>query len=421
MVRFIHAADVHLDSPLRGLERYPGAPVDRIRGATRQALENLVSLSIDARVDLVLFAGDLYDGEWRDYNTGLYFSTQMSRLRAAGIRVVLLNGNHDAASEITRLLRPLENMHILSVRAPETLRFEDIGVAIHGQGFSERAITRNLVTSYPEALDGLFNIGMLHTSLSGRDGHEPYAPCTVDDLLARGYDYWALGHVHQYEEVRRDPWIVFPGNSQGRHIRETGPKGCTLVEIEDGRVASLEFRSLDVLRWSRCRIDAAGARDGEAVLDRAIPALQQRLTDDPDRIQAVRLEIVGACQAHADFSRRAEHWLQELRAQVHDATSGQVWLEKVTLQTRSDLALDQLAARDDLYGALVRALQGLEAGDPIFEQLERDQELLRARLPPEALRDGELLERSTPEAFDQLREDLLQRLIPSLVHPMEVA
>lgn len=177
-MKFIHAADIHLDSPLVGLQFYEGAPVEEVRGATRRALENLVELAAAEKVDFVLLAGDLYDGDWKDYNTGLFLSHQMSRLREEGIRVFIISGNHDAASQITKHLRMPDNVKTLSVRHPETDRIEKLGLAIHGQGYAVRAVTDDLAGGYPLASPHHFNIGLLHTSLDGREGHESYAPTT---------------------------------------------------------------------------------------------------------------------------------------------------------------------------------------------------------------------------------------------------
>ena len=253
-MKFIHAADLHLDSPLTGLERYEGVPIDAVRGATRRALENLVGLALDNDVAFVLIAGDVYDGDWPDYNTGLFFAQQMGRLREAGVWVVIASGNHDAQSQISKTLRLPDNVIVLSAARPQSVEFEEHGVVIHGQSFTTRSVTEDLSLKYPEARAGLLNVGLLHTSLNGRPGHEPYAPCTLDGLLAKGYDYWALGHVHSREVAHEDPWVVFPGNTQGRHARETGAKGCSLVTVADGAVVSVEHR-----RPGRRAV--AGARD----------------------------------------------------------------------------------------------------------------------------------------------------------------
>jgi DNA repair exonuclease SbcCD nuclease subunit len=235
--RFLHAADIHLDSPLTGLSRYEGLPAEEVRSATRAAFDNLIDYGCKELVDFIVIAGDVFDGDWRDMGTGLYFARAMGRLEQAGIPVFLLQGNHDAASVVTRSLPWPANVHRFGARAPQTFRLEHLGVALHGWSFAHQTAPDNLALRYPAAEAGAFNIGVLHTSLSGRPGHARYAPCEIADLKARGYDYWALGHVHTFEQVCDDPAVVFPGNLQGRNIRETGPKGAVLVEVQDRAIA----------------------------------------------------------------------------------------------------------------------------------------------------------------------------------------
>jgi DNA repair exonuclease SbcCD nuclease subunit len=131
-ISFVHAADIHLDSPLKGLERYENAPVERIRGATRRAFTRLIDLAIDKHVDFVLLAGDLYDGDWRDYNTGLFLVRQLGRLREQKIKVFVIAGNHDAANKMTRVLRLPDHVRLLMHDRPETVRLPHLDVAIHG-------------------------------------------------------------------------------------------------------------------------------------------------------------------------------------------------------------------------------------------------------------------------------------------------
>ncbi|MDD3473225.1 MAG: DNA repair exonuclease [Syntrophaceae bacterium] len=210
MFKFIHAADIHLDSPLRGLSRYESAPVESIRNACRRAFENLVEFAIAEKVAFVLLAGDLYDGDWKDYSTGIFLSKQMGRLGQHNIPVFAVAGNHDAANRMTKALDNPANMRILSTRKAETITLDDLAVAIHGRSFGPQHVDENLAATFDNAKKGMFNIGLLHTSLDGREGHAVYAPCTVNDLRSKRYQYWALGHVHQQEFVSEDPWIVFP-------------------------------------------------------------------------------------------------------------------------------------------------------------------------------------------------------------------
>ena len=190
-------------------------PLDVLRGATREALGNLVSLAIEEKVAFVLLSGDLYDGDWRDYHTGLFLMQQLSRLREAGIKVYVIYGNHDAESRITKSLRFPDNVRVLSTKSPETIILDDFGVAIHGQGFAKRDVMENLAEQYPDARKGFFNIGMLHTALTGAEGHAPYAPCTLGTLQSKGYDVWALGHVHARKVHSRGASDPVPGEYPG--------------------------------------------------------------------------------------------------------------------------------------------------------------------------------------------------------------
>lgn len=274
-MKLVHAADIHLDSPLRGLDRYDGAPSADLRVATRRAFVNLVDHCLEERVDALLLAGDVYDGDWQDFNTGLFFVKQLARLREAGIRVWAVLGNHDAASVITRRLKLPENVTLLSHDAPQTSVDERLGLAVHGQSFAKRDVGEDLAAAYPRALPGLLNVGLLHTALAGRPEHAPYAPTTSDRLASKGYAYWALGHVHRAEVVSRDPWIVFPGNLQGRSVRETGEKGFVVVTAEGTEVRSVEPVAADVARWHDLSVDVSPARnpdDAATLVQRALEA-----------------------------------------------------------------------------------------------------------------------------------------------------
>ncbi len=328
MFRFLHAADVHLDSPLSGLDRYEGAPVAEIRTATRRAFAELISLAIEEQVAFVLLAGDIFDGELRDFNAALFFNSQMARLKEHEIRAYVVYGNHDAASRMGKQLPSPDNVHIFSTRSAETVRLEEIDVAIHGRSFARSAVTDDLSAKYPAAAHGCFNIGVLHTALDGREGHDPYAPCTVDGLLSKGYDYWALGHVHCREIVHKAPWIVFPGNVQGRDIGEAGSKGCTLVAV-DGDEVSLEHRDVDVFRWYRCEVDAGGANDGHDIVERVAQELERMREAADDRPFAVRLSVVGACGQYAAIVGRLDRWMSEIRNIANDVGAGDIWIEKV--------------------------------------------------------------------------------------------
>ncbi|MDC3413532.1 DNA repair exonuclease [Aquibacillus sp. 3ASR75-11] len=384
---FIHAADIHLDSPLKGLEKYEGAPVEEIRNATREAFHNLVNLAIERNVSFLVIAGDLYDGDWKDYNTGLFFVNQMTRLQKEGIKVYLIRGNHDAQSLITKELKLPDNVIEFSVNHPTTEVDEELMVAVHGQGFASRSVTDNLAKEYPQKLDGYLNIGILHTSATGREGHENYAPCTVEELGAKGYDYWALGHIHLREVVfNQNPVILFPGNIQGRHIRETGDKGCTIVHVKDGHIDSYEHQSLDVLRWEICDIDASLSETIEDVIEDARIRLEQLQQKADGRFLAVRFHITGSSKVHQQLIVDKEHVLNNLRSMSFEM--GDVWIEKVKIKTTRLLDMDNLQEQHTPVATILEFLKNVMDDDDLVQSLLEEFNDIHNALPYE-LKNGE--------------------------------
>jgi len=357
MIRFIHAADPHLDSPLQGLEAHEGAPVEVLRGATRRAFENLVSLAIEESVDFVVIAGDLYDGDWKDYSTGLFFRAQMVRLQSKGTPVYLIAGNHDAASVITKKLSLPENVNVFSTQTTESLEVAGHPITIHGRGFPNRAVPENLAIEYPMALPGRFNLGLLHTSLTGRPGHDTYAPCSVAQLREKGYQYWALGHIHQPEVINKDPWIVFAGNCQGRHIKEAGARGCRLVTVSDSlQVEGVEWRSLDVVRWAELNIDLSGVETETEATRLVSDAMGKAVTAAEGRLVAARIILSGTTQLHGSLHRNDEHWNAQFLASAQDHGADAIWIERIKVSTSPVYDLAELAERDALTKIVVTNL-----------------------------------------------------------------
>ncbi len=411
-MKFVHAADLHLDSPLNGLSKYEGAPVEQIRGATRRALENLVKLCLDERAELLVIAGDLYDGDWRDYSTGLFFNKQMAALRAGGVRVVWIRGNHDAASKLTAHLHLPDNVRELSHKKPDSFVIEELGVAVHGQGFDTRDVTSDLSSRYPEPKRGLFNIGLLHTALEGRAGHATYAPCRLSALVDRGYDYFALGHVHTREVLSEQPWVVFPGNLQGRHARETGPKGATLVTVEHEQVRAVEHRALDEVRWHVAEADVSAERSLDGVLERVRESLNAALAASDGRLAAIRVRVRGASPAHELLMARVERVTEEVRALTLDL-SGEAWLEKVELATLP-LARAELREREDAIGELLRGLSAITQDDAALGELAAELAELKRKLPPELREGPDAIDLESPEALRNLLSEVEQTLLPAV-------
>jgi DNA repair protein SbcD/Mre11 len=412
-IKFIATADIHLDSPLRGLERYEGAPVEEIRGATRKAFVHLVDFAISEQAALITIAGDLYDGTLRDFQTALFLARQMQRLNKAGIRVFIASGNHDAASILTKKLRMPENVSFFPVKKPATFLLDDLRIAVHGQGYADQVVVDNLAASYPDAIDGYFNIGVLHTALTGRQDHEPYAPCTVDDLKSRRYDFWSLGHVHTMEVVSEHPWIVFPGNLQGRHISETGPKGATLVIIDDMAVESVQHHDFDTIRWDHIEIDVTEAGHGYEAVSLVKKGLEAKINPD-DKIHALRLTITGRTAAHADLVLHQDLYRNQIRAASFEIGEN-IWLEKIRFATRTAIDLDALFAHDDPVAGLLKSIRAMRAAGAIDEKMIQEEFAdLKSKLPPEYKKQPDVPDFDNPATLLGFLDEVEQFLIPKL-------
>lgn len=398
-MKLVHTADVHLDSPLLGLSSYDGAPIAELRSATRRAFDNLVGMAISEKADCLLIAGDLFDGSWKDYSTGLFFAKRLGTLREAGIRVVIVRGNHDAESKLVRSLRLPEGVHVLSADAPETVVFEDLGLAVHGQSFARIAETDDIAARYPAALRGLVNVGLLHTALEGRRGHDRYAPTTVARLRDKGYDYWALGHVHRREVVATDPYIVFPGNLQSRQIRESGAKGATLIDAGTV-ITGVRHVPVDVLRHADIEVDAAGlttsgllsafeARAREVLASVAETDLPFGATRPP--LLAARVTVQG--RRGDDIARelllRPDVLKNELRAAAHHVFPDRLWLGEIRAELR-DAAHEAPSGVEPAHRtAITDALRAATWGPEPDAVLSRELEDLVAKLPSAAFSDPE--------------------------------
>ena len=350
--RFLHAADLHLGSPFLGLAQKDEGVAARFAKASRSAFEDLVTKALEEGVAFVVIAGDVFDGEWKDASIALFLNRQLARLSNRGIPSFLLRGNHDAESLVAKSLTWSENVFEFSTRRPETHRIKDLRVALHGRGFPHREVVENYAVDYPEPLAGWFNIGVLHTAC-GRAGHENYAPCTVADLAARGYDYWALGHVHAFEIVSRDPWIVYPGNLQGRSVRECGERGAVIVEVADGVVAEVRRVVTDAARWAEVVVDATPHSDETSLLRAVEAEVRPHAEGAAGRLLAVRVVLTGATELHARFIADRERLRDEVEAAAQRCADD-VWLERLRIDTAEQQRppRDAALAEIDLAAAL---------------------------------------------------------------------
>lgn len=372
-VRFMHAADLHLDSPFKGLSGLPDELRTLVRDSTLAAFDALIGLAVGERVDFVLLAGDIYDAADRSLRAQLRFRQGLERLAERGIPAFVIHGNHDPAEEGWRAdLRLPELAHVFSSREVETVPVvQPDGETIawvHGISYARPAVTDNLALRYARTDSPLFQAGLLHGNVDGRPGHDNYAPCRLADLTAARLDYWALGHIHSRAVLSERPAAAYPGNPQGRSIRETGPRGCYIVEAEaDGHV-EWSFRETDAVRWARLDIDIGGI-GGEQELHRlARERIDAARRESGGRPVLARLSLRGRGEAHRTLRQdsRVEEWLSALREEEKEAIrrsggANAVWIESCRVQTGLPLDLSRLAAENGFLGDLLRLARELEA------------------------------------------------------------
>lgn len=353
----IHAADLHLGSPLGGLDQTDHLPARRIRQAPMRAFERLADLCAERGAAVLVIAGDLFDGD-ADLATMREAAQVLERICRAGTRVVTIRGNHDAESRMLRRLPAIDGLAQLPTTRAGTALLEEVGVAVHGRGFDTPRVLENIVAEYPPAVDGFLNVGLLHTSLAGAPGHDPYAPCVIDDLVARGYQYWALGHVHKRQVHAEQPWIIHAGNIQGRDVGETGPRGATVVEYADGQVLGTPTHvDLDEVRWSRLGVELEPDEPVEELVERVAGQLASIVSRAAGHVHLVRVELAGRGLAHDALQADPARWRDALHAAALEISAEGLYLERVRLRTSPPLpGREELLARDDFIGAAARDL-----------------------------------------------------------------
>ncbi|WP_204318680.1 metallophosphoesterase family protein [Pseudooceanicola aestuarii] len=389
MIKILHTADVHLDSPLRSLALRDTALHETVAAASRSAFVGLVDLAIAEQVAALLIAGDLFDGKERSARTGAFLMAELHRLGAAGIRVFYIKGNHDAENPITGTLDLPSNVHVFDARGGRAQLTDDIW--IHGVSFADRHAPDSLLPRFKAPVAGAVNIAMLHSSLGGAAGHDVYAPCSVAELTGMGFDYWALGHIHKRQVHSERPWVVMPGIPQGRDIGEAGPKSATLLTIADGQVAVTEIAT-SVVEFLHADLDVTEARSDEALRE----MLKRRLTALRGQIAApvgvIRLTLTGRPARHWQFLRDRDVWVEqahELAGAVGDLRIDKLLFDLLPPETGAEAsgAADELAA----IMATIRAepgfsTQALEEVETVLQDLPA---ALRARLiADEAARDA---------------------------------
>lgn len=384
MFRFIHTADIHLDSPLRSLALREPEAAALIANASRQSFAAIIDLCVIEKIDALLISGDLYDGSHHSMKTAGFLTSQLRRLNDVGIAVFIIRGNHDALSKITKQLQLPENVHVFRARH-EAVHIEAKNVVIHGVSFAKASSPESLLPGFASPVEGAINIGMLHTSLGGSASHDVYAPCSLSDLVAQGYDYWALGHIHKREVHAEGPYaVVMPGIPQGRHINEAGMKSISLVTIDDDGSINIDERQTSQVQFERLPVDLSGIFEWSEfaeLVEEAFKDIRQKI--DTDAI-IVRVRLHGNTMLAAKLRRDGDVVLEELR--IAGQRAGAIFVESV-ISDVEDLTLETKSSTSDPVHELRNLMQLNDQHSRIVrDQLKIVLTALQQKMPPE-LRD----------------------------------
>jgi len=372
---FVHAADLHLDSPFKGLRDPDPAIIDAMRSATFDAYGALIDLCLEREAAFLLVAGDIYDAEDRSLRAQLRFRDGLVRLAERNIPSFVVHGNHDHYGSMSSSLRWSESVRIFGHRAVESAVVERNGepiATISGISHARRNETENLAERYEPPGTDCFRIGMLHCNVGSATGYEPYAPCELPDLVGRGFDYWALGHIHEKAILSCSPHIVYPGNVQGRHFRETGERGCFVVTVEDNEVCHIEFCPLDRVRWleGSVSISAISTVDG---LERAIFDTVHRLVATSDgRALVCRLTIEGRGSLFGELRRPGNITdLAERARESFRSDAPFVWLQELIVDCRPETDISRRKEAGDFLAEVLSIAEEIVESPAKMEEFAR--------------------------------------------------
>ncbi|OXS58042.1 hypothetical protein B1A99_15540 [Cohnella sp. CIP 111063] len=359
---FIHAADLHLDSPFKGLSKAPAAVRERLRESTFASLGRLAELAVRERADFVVIAGDLFDAADRSLRAQLRLQRALGDLAKRGVRTYIVHGNHDHESGRQAQLDWPEGVHVFGSSRVDCCaayaRGGETAAHIYGISYPTRAVGDNLALRFRKREGAPFHIAVLHANVDGDPAHDDYAPCRLDELVSSGFDYWALGHVHDRRVLSEYPHVVYPGNLQGRSVRETGGKGAYVVSVSGSGAVDMRFQDLADVVWREIAVPIDGLEREQQLQEAMLSALEDARRDSSGRPTVARLRLEGRGPMHELLLRAgaAEEWLEGVRDCLAspEETDDWIWPESLLVRTSGELLLERVAEEGGFLGELIR-------------------------------------------------------------------
>ncbi|SDF66058.1 DNA repair exonuclease SbcCD nuclease subunit [Fontibacillus panacisegetis] len=367
--RFIHTADLHLDTPFAGMSGINDRLRRHLQESTFAAFGDLVDLAVSEEVDFIVISGDIYDASESSLRAQLRLKEAWDKLGLHGIPVYVIHGNHDPLSSSRQRFVYPDHVTVFGSRvesATAVRRKDGLPVAVvSGISYPTSSVTENTSLQFHrDPSSSLYHIALLHANVDGQEGHDVYSPCSLSDLKKSGYDYWALGHIHKRQILCEAPWVVYPGNIQGRSMKETGPKGCYLVDVNDNKETTLHFYELDHVRWTETELSIEHMTSENKCKEMLEDRLESLRSESGGRTTIVRLNFTGRGPLHSmlQSGRDSNELLQELQRQETERISpgsasildSVIWPASFKVNTGLDYDRSLLQEENSFLGELLR-------------------------------------------------------------------
>lgn len=367
-MKFIHAADIHLDSAISSIKNFYGQHSISIAESVQQAFRSLIDLALAENVDFVLIAGDLFDANWKDYSVGLFFIQEIKRLKCP---IYYIKGNHDAENRLLKSLPYPDHFHIFDSTKAESIINDQLKVALHGQSYKMYETREDLASNYPSFIPGYCNIGLLHTSGVKNNSEEPYAPFDLDQLMSKNYQYWALGHIHQNQILSKSPYLVYSGVIQGRHIRETGSKGCYLVTVNKQDIQKVEFFELNNLVWEKVFIDLTAVSSEIELKKALLDQLTSLLKLAFGKAIVIRIVFTGVCKLEKGIFSNEEYWRNAFYCWVEELNNKKIYIEKL-VDKSEQIDLSAIEGMDSLKQFFMKGFETEKTKQALISTFETE-------------------------------------------------
>jgi exonuclease SbcD len=415
-LRFIHTADLHLDTPFKGLTSWNRDLADKLKDATFKSFARIIDLCLKEKVDFLIISGDVFESENLSLAAQLKFVSELRRLSANGIPVYFVCGNHDPLSSWLDTTKLPENVYRYeSLRVSNYIYTKDKKpvAEIYGISFQDKVVKDNLALKFRlKDTPSPVSIAVLHGTVGIAGPHENYAPFKVKDVMNMGFTYWALGHIHKRQIINEsNPVVVYPGNPQGRDFGETGAKGCYLIEIDAERNVNLKFIPVQLIRFEEIEINLTDQDKIDKLWDE-IEKNKNSIKDYNKEVSYIlRVNLTGRTSLHSHLNKQGE--LEKLKAHFNEGQLDKIyftWIDRFELNTRPVIDVEQIKKGNDFIAEILKAFNEYEADLNRLEELVNniDEEFMTYHIREEI---AELPKNEQMEILEKAKWKILDQLI----------